>query len=48
MKIEKRVAMVTGGARGIGYATAVSLAAHGVVPVIADINIETAETKKLI
>ena len=43
MKIEKRVAIVTGGARGIGYATAVSLAAHGVVPVIADINIETAE-----
>ena len=43
MKSEKRVAIITGGARGIGYATAVSLAAHGVIPVIADINIAAGE-----
>lgn len=43
MKSQQRIALVTGSARGIGKATALSLAGKGVVPVIADINRQAAE-----
>jgi 3-oxoacyl-[acyl-carrier protein] reductase len=38
MRLQGRIALVTGGARGIGFAVAKALAAEGAVPVIADIN----------
>lgn len=41
--LDGRVAVVTGGASGIGAATARILAERGAVPVIADINAEGAE-----
>lgn len=43
MKQERRVAIITGGARGIGRAIANALSATGVVSVIADVDLETAE-----
>ena len=38
MRLQGKIALVTGGARGIGFAVAKALAAEGAVPVIADIN----------
>ena len=38
MRLQGKIALVTGGARGIGLAVAKALAAEGAVPVIADIN----------
>lgn len=43
MDRQHKVAIITGGARGIGRAIAVSLAGRGVSPVIADIDFETAQ-----
>ena len=42
MRLEGRIALVTGGARGIGFAVAKALAAESAAPVIADINEEGA------
>ena len=38
MRVSGKIALVTGGARGIGFAIAKALAADGAVPVIADVN----------
>ena len=38
MRVSGKIALVTGGARGIGFAIAKALAADGAVPVIADLN----------
>ena len=38
MRLQGKIALVTGSARGIGFAVAKALAAEGAVPVIADIN----------
>jgi NAD(P)-dependent dehydrogenase (short-subunit alcohol dehydrogenase family) len=38
MRLKGKIALVTGGARGIGFAVIAALAAEGAVPVIADIN----------
>ncbi|MEN3149619.1 3-oxoacyl-ACP reductase family protein [Neorhizobium sp. IRAMC:178] len=38
MRLEKKIALVTGGARGIGFAIAKRLASEGAILVIADIN----------
>jgi 3-oxoacyl-[acyl-carrier protein] reductase len=43
MKLEGKVALVTGGAQGIGRAIAVALAREGAKVVISDINLEKAE-----
>lgn len=38
MRLQGKIALVTGGARGIGFAIVKAVAAEGAVPVIADIN----------
>jgi NAD(P)-dependent dehydrogenase (short-subunit alcohol dehydrogenase family) len=38
MRLQGKIALVTGGARGIGLAIAKALSAQGAIPVIADIN----------
>jgi 3-oxoacyl-[acyl-carrier protein] reductase len=38
MRLQGKIALVTGGARGIGLAIAKALTAEGAIPVIADIN----------
>jgi 3-oxoacyl-[acyl-carrier protein] reductase len=43
MFLENQVAVVTGGARGIGRAIAMTLAAHGANVVISDVNMEAAQ-----
>jgi len=43
MKLEGKVALVTGGAQGIGRAIAMALAREGAKVVISDINLEKAE-----
>ena len=43
MKLHNRVAVVTGGARGIGFAIAKSFVAEGAKVVIADVNMTTGE-----
>lgn len=43
MKLDKRVALITGAARGIGRAIALELAREGARVVIADLDLETAE-----
>ena len=40
-RLEGRVAVITGAGSGIGYATAVRLAAEGAKVVVADTNEET-------
>jgi NAD(P)-dependent dehydrogenase (short-subunit alcohol dehydrogenase family) len=42
-ELRGRVAVITGGASGIGRATALALAREGAVPVIADVDMERAE-----
>ena len=42
-KTTKKVAMVTGGASGIGTATCRRFAKEGYIPVIVDVNLEAAE-----
>src|SRR4051794_18245635 len=42
-RFEGRVALVTGGASGIGQATAARLAAEGATVVIADLDVEAGE-----
>ena len=44
MKLEGKIAIVTGGANGIGKATALKLAQHGASVVIADIDMQSAKT----
>jgi NAD(P)-dependent dehydrogenase (short-subunit alcohol dehydrogenase family) len=44
MKLENKVAIVTGGASGIGQAIAVLYAKEGAKVVVADINLEAAQT----
>jgi 3-oxoacyl-[acyl-carrier protein] reductase len=43
MEHKRRIAIVTGGARGIGRAIAMAFAAKGIGSVIADIDLDTAE-----
>lgn len=43
MRLQDKVALVTGGARGIGLAIARALVAEGAIPVIADVNEAGAE-----
>ena len=38
MRLKGKIALVTGGARGIGLAVTKALVAEGAIPVIADIN----------
>lgn len=38
MRLQGKIALVTGGARGIGFAIAGALTAEGALPVIADVN----------
>jgi NAD(P)-dependent dehydrogenase (short-subunit alcohol dehydrogenase family) len=42
MRLQGRIALVTGGARGIGFAIARAFDAEGAIPVIADINAQGA------
>lgn len=42
-RLEGQIAVITGGASGIGKAIAARLAAEGAIPVIADLNLEQAE-----
>ncbi|OYD83764.1 SDR family NAD(P)-dependent oxidoreductase [Azospirillum brasilense] len=44
MRLKDRIALVTGGARGIGLAIARALTAEGAVPVVADIDGDGART----
>jgi 3-oxoacyl-[acyl-carrier protein] reductase len=43
MKLESKVALVTGAARGIGRATALKLAQEGANVIVCDVNLEDAE-----
>jgi NAD(P)-dependent dehydrogenase (short-subunit alcohol dehydrogenase family) len=43
MKFEDKVALVTGAARGIGKAIALTLAAEGAHVVVADVDLEGAQ-----
>lgn len=47
MRLKDRVAIITGGASGIGLAMSTRFAAEGAKVVIADINPETGETAKM-
>jgi NAD(P)-dependent dehydrogenase (short-subunit alcohol dehydrogenase family) len=38
MRLQGKIALVTGGARGIGFAIVKALAVEGATPIIADIN----------
>ncbi len=44
MSENKRVAVITGGASGIGAATARRFASEGIIPVIVDLNLDAART----
>ena len=46
MRLKDKVAVITGGSRGIGYATAEFFAAKGVNVVIADLNPKADEIAK--
>jgi len=48
MNLQKKTAIITGGARGIGQATALKLANKGINIVIADIGNKVNETVKKI
>lgn len=45
MRLEKKVAIVTGASRGIGLATAVRFAEEGAIVIAADMDLETEELK---
>jgi len=43
MRLKEKVALVTGGARGIGQAIAMTFAREGADIVVADVNLEIAQ-----